>query len=201
MKIAVIHESAEALLAEYGSLLSALAGQGHAVHGLAPGSGPDIAAAFEGLGAEYSMYPLCATGLTPVSDMGSLLHLKQVLYRVRPDLVLSVASKPVVYGSLAARMAWVGQEKKVFALVEGPGFPFAPGGGLKGRLLAALARPMFRAGFRSCDGICFRSARAEAFFRELGVLESGARTGVADQADPEERDRAVLAFLGMIPTD
>ena len=201
MKIAVIHESAESLLAEYGSLLSALAAQGHAVHCLAPGSGPAAAATFEGLGAEYAMYPLCASGLTPVSDMGTLLHLKQILYRVRPDLILSMASKPVVYGSLAARMAWVGQEKKVFALVDEPGFAFAAGGGLKGRLLAALARPMFRAGFRSCDGICFRSARTETFFRELGVLESGARTLVAEQADPEARDRAVLAFMGMIPAD
>jgi hypothetical protein len=111
-----------------------------------------------------------------------------------------MTSKPVVYGSLAARMAWVGEKKTVFALVDGPGFAFR-GGGLKGRLLARLARPMFRAGFRSCDGVCFRSAEAETFFRGLGVLGAEARTGVADQVDPAERDRAVLAFMGMIPAD
>ncbi|OIQ49979.1 N,N'-diacetylbacillosaminyl-diphospho-undecaprenol alpha-1,3-N-acetylgalactosaminyltransferase [Pseudodesulfovibrio hydrargyri] len=200
MKIAVIHESAETLLAEYGSLLTAMVSMGHAVNALAPGSGPDAAAGFEALGAEYAMYPLSSRGLTPVGDLGTLLHLKQVLYRVRPDLILSMASKPVIYGSLAARMAWVGEEKTVFALVDGPGFAFG-GNGLKGRLLARLARPMFRAGFRSCDGICFRSAEAETFFRELGVLGPEARTGIVDQADTDARDRAVLAFLGMIPAD
>jgi hypothetical protein len=200
MKIAVIHENADDLLAGYGSLLSAMASVGHAVNALAPGSGPDIAAGFEALGAEYAMYPLSPRGLTPVGDLGTLLHLKQVLYRVRPDMVLSMTAKPVVYGSLAARMAWVGEEKKVFALVDGPGFAFQAGG-LKGRLLARLAKPMYRAGFKSCDGICFRSAGTETFFRELGVLGPEARTGIADQADPDARDRAVLAFLGMIPTD
>ncbi|WP_338668868.1 glycosyltransferase [Pseudodesulfovibrio methanolicus] len=201
MKIAVIHENAEALLAGYGSLLAAMASMGHAVNALAPGSGPDAAAGFEALGVEYAMYPLAPHGLTPVGDLGTLLHLKQVLYRVKPELVLSMTSKPVVYGSLAARMAWVGEKKTVFALVEEPGFAFAGGGGLTGRLLARLAKPMFRAGFRSCDGICFRSAEAEAIFRELGLLLPEARTVVADQADFAARDRAVLAFLGMIPAD
>jgi hypothetical protein len=200
MKIAVIHENADDLLADYGSLLSAMASMDHAVNALAPGSGPETAAGFEALGAEYAMYPLSPRSLTPVGDLGTLLHLKQVLYRVRPDLVLSVTSKPVVYGSLAARMAWVGEQKKVFALVDGPGFAFGESG-FKGRLLARLARPMFRAGFKSCDGICFRSAEAETFFRELGVLGPEARTGVVDLADTDARDRAVLSFLGMIPTD
>jgi hypothetical protein len=200
MKIAVIHENADDLLAEYGSLLSAMASMGHAVNALAPGSGPEIAAGFEALGVEYAMYPLSPRGLTPVGDLGTLLHLKQILYRVRPDMVLSMTSKPVVYGSLAARMAWVGEEKKVFALVDGPGFAFQSDGP-KGRLFARLAKPMYRAGFKSCDGVCFGSAGAEGFFRDLGALGPGARTGIADQADPDARDRAVLAFLGMIPTD
>lgn len=200
MKIAVIHENAETLLADYGSLLSALAGLGHAVNALAPGSGPDAAAGFEALGAEYAMYPLAPRRLTPIGDMGTLLHLKQILYRVRPGLVLSVGSKPVVYGSLAARMAWVGEEKTVFAVVDGPGFAFE-GTGLAGRLLAGLAKPMFRAGFKSCDGVCFRSAGAEGFFRDLGLLGPETGTVVADAADPGERDRALLAFMGMIPAD
>lgn len=200
MKIAVIHENAEALLAGYGSLLAAMASMGHAVNALAPGSGPDAAAGFEALGVEYAMYPLTPRGLTPVGDMGTLLHLKQVLYRVRPGLVLSMTSKPTVYGPLAARMAWVGEKKTVFALVEEPGFAFA-GGGFKGRLLARLAKPMFRAGFRSCDGVCFRSAETESFFRELGVLGPEARTVVVAQADDDARDRVVLAFMGMIPAD
>ncbi|WP_319582681.1 glycosyltransferase [uncultured Pseudodesulfovibrio sp.] len=200
MKIAVIHENAQAMLTEYGSLLASMASMDHAVNALAPGSGLDTASEFESLGVEYAMYPLAPRGLTPVGDIGTLLHLKQVLYRIRPDLVLSMTSKPVVYGSLAARMAWVGERKSVFALVDGPGFAFE-GSGLTGRLLARLARPMFRAGFKSCDGICFRSEQAKSFFRELGVVAPEARTGVVDQADSGERDRAILAFLGMITTE
>ncbi|WP_272698826.1 glycosyltransferase [Desulfovibrio sp. Fe33] len=199
MKIAVIHEDAEVLLAGCGSLLSSMVSLGHEVNAVAPAGGPDVADGFESLGAEYAMYPLAPGGLTPVSDIGTLLHLKQVLFRIRPDLVLSAGLKPMVYGSLAARMAWVGEEKKVFALADGPGTAFADGG-LKGRLFSALAKPMLRAGFRSCDGICFRSGRAESFYRDLGVLQPDARTVVVD-GDGPERDPAVLAFMGLTSID
>jgi hypothetical protein len=199
MKIAVIHEDAATLLAACGTLLSSMAALGHEVNAVAPAGEPDVADGFESLGAEYAMYPLVPNGLTPVSDIGTLLHLKQVLFRIRPDLVLSAGLKPMVYGSLAARMVWVGETKKVFTLADEPGAAL-DGGGLRGRLFAALAKPMFRAGFRSCDGICFRSARAESFYRGLDVLQPDARTVVVDRDGPE-MDRAVLDFMGLTATD
>lgn len=200
MKIAVIHENAEALLADHGPLLRVLAGLGHEVNAVAPGSGPETGAGIEALGVEYAMFPLTARGFTPLGDLGSLLHLKQVLFRIRPSLILSVAAKPSVYGSLAARMAWVGEAKRVFCLLEEPGYPFDAGGFGAG-LRAAVARAMLRAGFRSCDGIAFRTPEAETFFRGLGVLQPEARTVVLGEPDPERQQAALLEFLGMIPAD
>ena len=190
MKIAVIHASAGSLLQEYGSLLSAMVGLGHEVNAIAPADGPEAGAGFEALGAEYAMYPLTPRGFTPFADITPPLHLKQVLFRIPPQLILSIGSKPAVYGSLAARMAWVGEEKRVHSLVTGPGYAFTGGSGVRRR-----------AGFKSCDGVLFRSSEEESFYRAMGVLQPGARTGLLEGPDPGDRDGSILSFLGLIPNE
>lgn len=201
MKIAVIHANAGELLSEYGSLLSAMAGLGHEVNAVAPAAGPEAGAGFEALGAEYAMYPLTPRGFTPFADITTLLHLKQVLFRIRPRLVLSIGSKPSVYGSLAARMAWVGEEKRVFSLPTGPGYAFTGEAGLRRRILHSVAKSMFRAGFKSCDGILFRSAEEESFYRAMDALQAGARTGQLDGPEPGDRDGSILSFMGLLAGD
>jgi hypothetical protein len=201
MKIAVIHANAADLLADYGSLLAAMAGLDHQVNAVAPAHGPEAGAGFDALGVEYAMYPLTPRGFTPFADITTLLHLKQVLFRIRPQLILSIGSKPMVYGSLAARMAWVGEQKRVYSLVTGPGYAFTGESGLKRRLLYSVAKSMFRAGFKSCDGILFRTAEEETFYRAMGVLQADARTAVADGPDSADRDGSILAFTGLITAD
>jgi hypothetical protein len=202
MKIAVIHGYAPALIEERRTLLEALVGMGHDVHALAPALEPDVASKFEAMGVGYSMIPLTRRGFTPIADIGSLLHLKQVLYRIRPDMVLSTTSKAMIYGSLAARMAWVGEKKKVFAIVSGLGYAFTRDSGLKRRLLFGITKSLTQAGFKSCDGIIFRRAEDEAFFRQLNVIPDHVRTVIVEEPDavqaPEQADNAILFFMGLL---
>jgi len=139
---------------------------------------PDVTPQLDAMGVEYSMIPLDRRGFNPFSDLGSLLHLKQVLYRIKPDMVLSYTFKPIVYGSLAARMAWVGHPKKVFAMVTGLGYAFTEDSGLKRRVLFNIAKGMYRSGLRSCDGVIFQNPDDETFFHKLKVLPSHAATTV-----------------------
>ncbi|MDD3311659.1 glycosyltransferase family 4 protein [Pseudodesulfovibrio sp.] len=178
MKIAVIGGFAPSLLTFRGPLLRRLVGLGHEVHALAPAHLPDVSPRLEAMGVDYSMYPLARRGMNPLADIGTLLHLKQVLFRIRPDLILSYGFKPVVYGSLAARMAWVGQKKRVYGLVTGLGYAFTRDAGLKRRLLFGLAKGMYRAGLKSCDGVIFQNPDDRAFFEQLGVLPVNGRTTV-----------------------
>jgi len=178
MKIAVIGGFAPSLLTFRGPLLRRLVGLDHEVHALAPAHLPDVSPRLEAMGVDYSMYPLARRGMNPLADIGTLLHLKQALFRIRPDLVLSYGFKPVIYGSLAARMAWVGQQKRVYGLVTGLGYAFTRDAGLKRRLLFGLAKGMYRAGLKSCDGVIFQNPDDLAFFEQLGVLPGHARTTV-----------------------
>jgi glycosyltransferase involved in cell wall biosynthesis len=178
MKIAVIGGFAPSLISFRGPLLRRLTGLDHEVHALAPGHVPDVSPQLEAMGVDYHMFPLSRRGFNPLADLGTLLHLKQVLFRIKPDMVLSYTFKPVVYGSLAARMAWVGQEKRVYGLITGLGYAFTENAGLKRRLIFNIAKGMYKSGLKSCDGVIFQNPDDRAFFEKLGVLPEHARTTV-----------------------
>ncbi|MBI9079377.1 MAG: glycosyltransferase family 4 protein [Pseudodesulfovibrio sp.] len=178
MKIAVIGGYAPSLINFRGPLLKRLVDLGHDVHALAPGHIPDVSPQLEAMGVEYSMFPLGRRGFNPIADIGSLLHLKQILYRIRPDLILSYTFKPVVYGSMAARMAWVGDKKRVYAMITGLGYAFTEDTGLKRRILFNIAKGMYRSGLKSCDGVIFQNPDDKAFFQKLDVLPQDMKTTV-----------------------
>ncbi len=178
MKVVVIGGYAPSLINFRGPLLKRLVALGHEVHALAPAHVPDVAPQLEAMGVEYAMLPLSRRGMNPIADLGSILHLKQVLQRIKPDLVLSYTFKPVVYGSLAARMAWVGHKKRVYSIITGLGYAFTEDKGLKRRILFNVAKGMYRSGLRSCDGVIFQNPDDEAFFQKLEVIPSHATTTV-----------------------
>jgi glycosyltransferase involved in cell wall biosynthesis len=178
MRIAVIGGYAPSLVNFRGPLLVRMVSLGHEVHALAPVHVPDVAGQLEAMGVDYHGIALNRRGLNPLADLGALLHLKQTLVRIKPDLVLSYTFKPVVYGSLAARMAWVGHKKRVYAMITGLGYAFTEDAGLRRRILFNVAKGMYRSGINACDGVIFQNPDDEAFFRRLGVIPERVATTV-----------------------
>lgn len=178
MKTVVIGGYAPSLVNFRGPLLARLVALGHEVHALAPAHVPDVAPQLEAMGVDYHMIPLNRRGLNPLADLGALLHLKQTLVSIKPDLVLSYTFKPVVYGSLAARMAWVGHPKRVYSMITGLGYAFTEDAGLRRRILFNVAKGMYRSGINACDGVIFQNPDDEAFFRRLGVIPERVATTV-----------------------
>ena len=178
MRIVVIGGYAPSLINFRGPLLKRLVELGHEVHALAPAHTPDVTPQLEAMGVQYAMLPLSRRGLNPFADLGSLLHLKQVLHRIRPDIVLSYTFKPVVYGSLASRLVWVGDKKRVYSLISGLGYAFTEDKGLKRRILFNIAKGMYKSALRCCSGIMFQNPDDESFFRKLDVVPSHAKTTV-----------------------
>ncbi len=80
------------------------------------------------------------SSINPFSQLATLIELRSVFRRERPDLVHLVALKPVVYGGLVAKL--VGVPARVSAL-GGLGFLF-----ISDRLLARLLRPILLILFR-----------------------------------------------------
>ena len=105
--LALITANAQTLRLFRTHLVAALVARGVRVLALAPNFDDDSRALVRSLGAEPVDCRLQRTGLNPVRDVLDTLHLARLLRRLRPDVVLGYAAKPVIYGSMAARLAGV----------------------------------------------------------------------------------------------
>lgn len=120
------------------------------------------------LGAEFRTWRLVRAGLNPMPDLLSLADLTRQLREIGPDVVLSYTMKPVVYGSLAARMAGV---PKIYSMVTGLGYAFI-GSDSRARLAGLVAGQLLRRAFRYNDGVLVYNSDIDRAFRERGLFRS-----------------------------
>ena len=88
-------------------LVAELARRGHDVLVLGDGDPGEWMGYFASLGARYEAYPISRTGTSPSEDLRTLLALRHVFLRERPDVVFTYMAKANVYGCLAARLSGV----------------------------------------------------------------------------------------------
>lgn len=75
----------------------------------------------ESLGAIPVTYELNRGGLNPFLDIIATYKLSKKIKKIKPDLVFSYFSKPVIFGTIAAKLAKV---PKVIGMLEGLGYTF-----------------------------------------------------------------------------
>lgn len=73
------------------------------------------------LGAIPIFYQLNRGGLNPLADILATYKLAQQIKQLKPDLVFSYFAKPVIFGTLAAKIAKV---PKIIGMLEGLGYTF-----------------------------------------------------------------------------
>jgi len=123
MRICIIGNQANSLLNFRGSLVADMTKIGHDIFTLAPDFDKDTQAGARALGAKPIEFSLSRTGMNPVRDAADMLRLAFLLRRLKPDVTLSYAIKPVIYGTLASRFAQVPER---FAMIEGLGYCYMP---------------------------------------------------------------------------
>ncbi|MFM9816910.1 UNVERIFIED_CONTAM: glycosyltransferase family 4 protein [Spiribacter pallidus] len=72
-------------------------------------------------GLAFYRLPMAAAGNRPLADLYTMLYLGWLFWRLRPDLVHLVTTKPVIYGGLMARLTRV---PAMVAAVAGLGYLF-----------------------------------------------------------------------------
>jgi glycosyltransferase involved in cell wall biosynthesis len=108
--------------------------------------------------------------MNPVRDAGTTVALARAFRRFRPDAVFVYAVKPVIYGSLAARLARVPLR---VAMITGTGSAFGGGGSRKRRLVSWLVRRLYRLGLAGVHVVFFQNPDDERLFRSLGLVGRG----------------------------
>lgn len=107
------------------------------------------------LGAIPVAYSFSRTGLNPFRDIKDTFALAKKIKAIKPDLVFSYFAKPVVFGTLAAKLAGV---PRCIAMLEGLGFTFTeqPSGlPFKTKLIRSVQVLLYRLAFPLLDRIIF----------------------------------------------
>ena len=84
-----------------------------------------------------------------------MLRLALLLRRLKPDITLGYAIKPVIYGTLAA---WLARVPRRFAMIEGLGYVFTPPEGaepLKRKAVKRRGQHSLRCGAPDVRTWCF----------------------------------------------
>lgn len=102
-------------------LICTLLKKGHKVYAFTSEYTTEDLMKIEKLGAIPVTYTLDRGGLNPLADIVSTYKLAKKIQKIKPDLVFSYFSKPVIFGTIAAKLARVPQ---VIGMLEGLGYTF-----------------------------------------------------------------------------
>jgi lipopolysaccharide/colanic/teichoic acid biosynthesis glycosyltransferase/glycosyltransferase involved in cell wall biosynthesis len=142
MKVVVIASLAYSLVNFRGALLRRMADQGYEVIACAPDSDAAVIDALTAMGVRFRAIPMDRTGTNPWRDLATLLSLRSLLRRERPDVVLAYTQKPIVYGGLAARLS--ARRISFYAMVTGLGHAFGEPVNAKRALVRAILSRLYR---------------------------------------------------------
>lgn len=157
---------AESLVNFRGALLREMVACGHEVHACAPEDSADIKAALADMGVTYFPVLLDRTGINPVRDLLAIKKLITLISTLKPDIFLGYTIKPVIYGSIAAKVAGV---PAIFSMITGLGYSFS-GDSLKSRLVGRVAGLLYRLALKFNTHVFFQNPDDLELFRQKGFI-------------------------------
>lgn len=166
-KIFVLGSFAESLVNFRGPLLSEMVKRGHQVMACAPEASSEIQNVLNAMG-EYQDVPIERAGLNPIKDFQTICKLFGLFRKIKPDIFLGYTVKPVIYGSLAAKLAGV---PRIYSMITGLGYAFG-GEDLKSRLVGTIVRMLYRLSLKVNHRVFFQNPDDRNFFAQLGILKN-----------------------------
>ncbi|MBW4009425.1 glycosyltransferase family 4 protein [Moraxella osloensis] len=121
MKIVLIGTVASSFYGFRLDLINTLLNKGYQVYAFTSEYNTEDLKKIEKLGAIPVVYKLNRGGLNPLADMLNMYRLSSKIRAINPDIVFSYFSKPVIFGTLAARIAKV---PYIIGMLEGLGYTF-----------------------------------------------------------------------------
>lgn len=121
MNLIIIGTVASSFYGFRADLIRTLLKKGHQVYAFTSEYTADDLKKIEKLGATPITYTLNRGGLNPLADIIATYQLSKKIKAINPDLVFSYFSKPVIFGTLAAKLAKV---PHVIGMLEGLGYTF-----------------------------------------------------------------------------
>ncbi|NAR76418.1 glycosyltransferase [Acinetobacter haemolyticus] len=154
-KIVLIGTVASSFYGFRADLIGTLLKKGHQVYAFTSEYTAEDLKKIEKLGATPITYTLNRGGLNPLADMIATYQLSKKIKAINPDLVFSYFSKPVIFGTLAAKLA---KAPRVVGMLEGLGYTFTEqpeGLGKKTQLIKKIQVFLYKIALPQLDQLIF----------------------------------------------
>lgn len=154
-KIVIIGTVASSILSFRANLIQALLKKQYNVYAFVSEYTQDELDGIAALGAIPITYELNRGGMNPLADAKATYALSKKIKEIVPDLVLSYFSKPVIFGTLAAKIAKVPQ---AVGMLEGLGYAFTEqpeGLSKKAKLIKSIQVFLYKIALPKLDNIIF----------------------------------------------
>ncbi|WP_407484925.1 glycosyltransferase family 4 protein [Acinetobacter baumannii] len=139
-------------------IIKKLVSEGHRVFAFTSEYTSDCLKKIKLLGAEPITYKLERGGLNPLADLISLYFLVKKIKKIKPDVVFSYFAKPVIYGTIAAKISKV---PHIVGMLEGLGYTFTEqpeGQNIKTKLIRNIQVLLYRLALPNLDDMIFLNA-------------------------------------------
>jgi glycosyltransferase involved in cell wall biosynthesis len=146
------------------------------------------------------------TSTNPLNDLGYLLRLVRLLRQIQPQTIFSYTAKPVIYGSLAGRLARVPAR---FSMITGLGHVYTTEN-KKNRVIRRVMNLLYSLGARASHKIFFQNPddlQAFTSNRILGNHKKVVRTNGSGvnlerfQQHPLPKTEPLFLFVGRLLTE
>lgn len=168
-KVLILAGLAGSLQRFRGPLIKSLVARGHEVHAIAPSLTEDTETA-EWLcrqGVVCHKIPFSRVGLNPFSDLRLLVSLVIFMRRIQPNVFIGYTIKPVIWGTLAAKIAGVPSR---VALITGLGYAFTGSARGKRWFIQKIARWLYGLALQRSTLVFLQNQDDLQDFRSLGLL-------------------------------
>ena len=195
MKYLIIASYPASILKFRGALIKALQDKGFEIHIAAPEFEvfPEEYESLTALGYVVHPIPMQRTGTNPLNDAKTLSALYLLMKKIKPSHVMGYTIKPVIYGSLAAKLARVPHR---FALITGLGYAFqgADEQNYKKSNLQKIMHKLYSIALASTHKVFFQNPDDEALFKSMGIIKTNASTTVVNGSGVDISEYSVQPF-------
>lgn len=125
------------------------------------------------LGARFVEIPMNKNGVNPFSDLQYQHALQKLFIAEKPDVVLAYTSKPVIYGSVAAKKAARKSRKdiRVVDMITGAGYAFTAKT-VKAKIIRFIMSCLYKRALKKADCVIFQNIDDKEQFERMGLLKS-----------------------------
>jgi len=154
-KIIILNNTSQNILGFRKHLVLFLLARNYQVYVMATDFTAQTKKEVELLGAIPIDYTFARGGLNPFADLKNMKQLEKIFRQIQPDVLLACFSKPVIFGTLAAKKAKL---PKIIAMLEGLGYTFTEqpkGQSLKAKLIKLIQVFLYKLALPKTDVIIF----------------------------------------------